>query len=363
MGTFYSNCQVWSDSQEAVVAALTHLLNEPAYVAPAVKGWVGVYPEGSRTDSAKLAKRLSSRLTCGVLSLTVHDSDIFSYSLYENGKRRDDFNSSPDYFESVSSAEKARLRGKPEALLPYCLPGVSGSQVQEVLHPAQASEAAKKSITFSAASDDEYLFAEVQAAGLTQLMGMDQTLAALGHRYIETGETRDYTLDQFLLIKTSALKGKAASSLTRIPPSARKLDTYANHIDERGEPLLVSVARLCLTESVQELVDGGAEVNIMTKPSYASIETGITALIAAAGASIDHPTRQLETVRLLLDAGADVTARSETGRTPLSEALRMTNPTQHTGKIRYLAPKDVLQRAAARSAQVVEMLRAAGATE
>ena len=42
MGTFYSNCQVRSDSQAAVVAALTRLLNEPAYVAPAVKGWVGV---------------------------------------------------------------------------------------------------------------------------------------------------------------------------------------------------------------------------------------------------------------------------------------------------------------------------------
>lgn len=363
MGTFYSNCQVRSNSQDAVVEALTRLLKEPAYVSPTVNGWVGVYPEGGYTDPDELAKQLSERITCGVFYLTVHDSDIFSYSLYENGKQRDEFNSSPSYFESVSNAEKARLRGKPEALLPYCLPGVGTSQVQEVLHPAQASEAAKKSITFSSASDDEYLFAEVQAADLTKLMGIDQTLAAPSYRYIETGETRDYTLDQFLLIKTSAIEGKAASSLTRSSPSAGKLDTYANHIDERGEPLLVKCARRCLTESVQELVDGGAEVNIMTKPSYASIETGITALIAAAGASIEHPTQQLETIQILLDAGADVSARSEAGRTALGEALKMTDYTQHQGRIGRRASEEVLRQAAARSARIVGMLRAAGATE
>ena len=65
----------------------------------------------------------------------------------------------------------------------------------------------------------------------------------------------------------------------------------------------------------------------------------------------------------MLDAAADVNAHSETGRTPLSEALRMTNPTQHTGKIKYLAPEEVLRQAAARSARVVEMLRATEATE
>lgn len=65
MGTTYSNCQVRTDSPEAVIAALTSLLKEPAYVSPAVNGWVGVYPEGTRTDLDKLAKQLSKcRVSC-----------------------------------------------------------------------------------------------------------------------------------------------------------------------------------------------------------------------------------------------------------------------------------------------------------
>ena len=72
MGTTYSNCQVRSDSQEAVVEALRGLLKEPAYVAPAVNGWVGVYPEGYDDVADKLAKKLSAKLFCGVFSWNVH---------------------------------------------------------------------------------------------------------------------------------------------------------------------------------------------------------------------------------------------------------------------------------------------------
>jgi hypothetical protein len=94
-----------------------------------------------------------------------------------------------------------------------------------------------------------------------------------------------------------------------------------------------------------------------------SFEIGVTTLMAAAGASIEHPTRQLETAQLLLDAGADVNARSEAGQTALAKALRMTDPAKHQGKIGRRAPEEVLRQAAARSARVVEMLRATEATE
>jgi hypothetical protein len=98
MGTTYSNCQVRSDSQEAVVAALRGLLKEPAYVAAAVNGWVGVYPEGVRTDP-------------------------------------DD-----EYAPPPNANERKRVKGKPEAFVPYCLPGVGYSQVKEVLHPPLLGE-------------------------------------------------------------------------------------------------------------------------------------------------------------------------------------------------------------------------------
>ncbi|MGI4788242.1 MAG: hypothetical protein ACRYFS_05270 [Janthinobacterium lividum] len=96
MGTTYSNCQVRSDSQDAVADALKPLLNEPAYISPSVGGWVGVYPEGGATDPDELAKQLSAKLSAGVFCWMVHDSDVFYYTLYESGKLRDTFNSDPD---------------------------------------------------------------------------------------------------------------------------------------------------------------------------------------------------------------------------------------------------------------------------
>ncbi len=360
MGTTYSNCQVRTDSQEAVIAALTGLLKEPAYIAPAVNGWVGVYPEGDSGVAEPLAKKLSAKLSCGVFYWSVYDSDIFFYTLYEDGKKRDEFDSNPDYFETVSNAKKAQLRGKPEALLTYCQPGIGYSQVQETLHPAQASEAARKLIKFSPDSDDQYLFASIQAEDLAKLLGMNETLATLSYEYFQVGETGDYALEDFNLVEAST-KIKARLP-TEKPSPVQKKGVPKKQRDDFGVPTLVTAARLCRPDLVRDLLSDGYDVNLAVDASplrsqqkrnpevadalatmmlqrFGNIyENGMTALIVAAGASIDDPARQVETVRVLLEAGATVGAYSETGRTALTEAAN-------------------------KNAQVVEMLRAAGATE
>ena len=230
MGVTYSNCQVRSDSQQSVVEALRGLLKEPACVSPSIGGWVGVYPEGGSTDPDALAKQLSARLACGVFSWNVHDSDVFYYSLYESGETRDEFNSDPDWGTDPDdefppppdAAERARVRGNPEILLPFCLPGVTHNQIQQILHPAGGSQGVEVSIAFSPVSADQYLFAEVQAADLASLLGMDETLAALGYRYVESGEIRDHTSGSFLLIKADADKVTATHSLQESYPPHKK---------------------------------------------------------------------------------------------------------------------------------------------
>lgn len=374
MGTFYSNCQVHSASQEAVIKALTSVLKEPAYVATAVNGWVGVYPEGGSTDPDKLGQEVSERLPGAVLVWQVYDSDVFLYTLYENGALRDEFNSAPAYFDGMLDEEDeehvperidpARVQGDPQSLLPYCVPGTTPEVIHKVLHPSAASEAVKKVLAFSPLSADQYLFADHQAADLAKLLGVDETLAALDYRFIEARESDDYIRKPFFLIKTEAGKIEVALRHTKDPQPNRAVATYRNQRDSRGEPYLVGASRLCLPEAVRDLLSVGDDVNIAWAASNDAVfEAGITALMAVAGASVEHPTRQLEVIHILLDAGADVNARSETGRTALGEALRMTDWVKHQGKIDRRAPEEVLRQAAERSARVVEMLREAGATE
>lgn len=396
MGTSYANCQVRSDSQEAVISALRGLLQEPAYVAPAVGGWVGVYPEGTRTDPDKLAKQLSKQLSCGVFSWNVHDDDVFYYTLFEDGKRRDEFNSIPDYLEPVSKAEKNRLRGKPEALVQYCLPGIGFSKVLEVLHPpsrAESESAAEasappppdindiKAVTKwleEQAAIRDYHIASGQAGGLAELLGMDWQLSSLSYRYIERGEA---TLKdgELVLISAEMLSAKnRRPQLWELPLVAEEikaaLDQGANpnEISKYGQLFFQHAAFNGAAEVVQMLLDAGGNVNTATtkKIEFEDNERGVTALMSAImggansemGPDAADSAPQIKTAQILLDAGADVNTKSESGMTALSEAQKRLKGFAERKADRWYS-EEVLAECVARNTRLVGMLRAAGATE
>ena len=393
MGTFFSNCQVQSDSQVAVADALTMLLKEPAYVSPSVGGWVGVYPEGTRTDLAKLAKQLSKQLSCGVFTWNVHDDDIFYYTLFEDGKRRDEFNSSPDYFNPVSKGEMKRLHGKPEVLVPFCLPGVSTSQVQEVLHPPSrveselAAEASAppphdiKAITQWLTEQQKignYQAASVQAGGLAELLGMDWQLSSLDYKHNQRGNLDSYLDQKFVFIDAAMLSAKnLKKKLHELGMQAEDIrqaiedGADPNEKCDLGEPILVAAAFRGAAEVVQILLSAGADINVGTtkKSEWGWEELGVTPLVASVqgGANVEmggeaaESAPQIETVQILLDAGADINAKTETGRTALSEAQENWQRFSNRKSDRWYS-EEVLAECVARNATLVEMLRAAGAT-
>lgn len=393
MGTTFSSIQIRSISQESVVQGLMGLLKEPAYVSPSVGGWVGVYPEGTRTDLDKLAKQLSKQLSCGVFSWNVHDDDIFYYTLFEDGKRRDEFNSIPDYFDPVSKAERNRLRGKQEALVTYCLPGIGAPQVQEVLHPPPRAES-ESAAEISAPPAHElealtkwlmeqktirgYQTASGQAGGLAELFGMDWQLSSLSYRYIERGEA---TLEdgEFILVSAEMLSAKNRKlQLCELPMQAEdirqaiKEGANPDEKDRFGEPILVSASFKGAMEVVQILLDAGANVNIGTtkKNEWGWEELGVTPIVAAVqgganvemGAEAANSAPQIETVQILLDAGANVNARTENGRTALAEAQENLERFSNRKSDRWYS-EDVLAECVARNTALVEMLRMAGAVD
>lgn len=395
MGTTYSNCQVRSESQDAVADALKPLLKEPAYVSPSVGGWVGVYPEGTRTDLDKLAKQLSKQLSCGAFTWNVHDDDIFWYSLYENGKQRDEFNSIPDYFEPVSRAKKNRLRGKPEALVQYCLPGIGYSKVLEVLHPPPPSESgsiapvgtdippnldieALSKLLMEQQKLSGYQPASQQAGDLAELFGMDWDLSSMSYRHIEHGEV---TLGEgvFVLISSEMLSAKnrkpqlwELSMVAKEIKAALDQGADPNEISKYGQHFFLMAASKSAAEVVQVLLDAGGNANTATtrKIEYEYNERGITALMAAimGGANAEmgpdaaDSAPQIKTVQLLLNAGANVTVKSESGMTALGEAQKSLKRFSESEADRWHS-EEVLAECVARNKTLVEMLRAAGATE
>src|SRR5262245_52734565 len=103
MGAFFTNLHARTVDATAFERALTTLGALPAYVSEPEGGWLSAYPELTESQDTdeldRLASALSQHLHCAVFAFLVHDSDIFRYVLFEDGKLRDVYDSAPGYFE------------------------------------------------------------------------------------------------------------------------------------------------------------------------------------------------------------------------------------------------------------------------
>ena len=174
MGASLTNYQVRGKSAAEVSEAVASLVQSRAYVSPEKNGWVTIYDEASDRQDDKIitsmAAGLSKTLNTPVFAFFVHDSDIVVYWLFRNGRLADEFNSAPDYFQEVGEAEKLRVRGDVDELLPLCIVGTTRAQIDEVIHPA----------------DGFPTFAETILVDFAKLLGIDDVWIGLGFRYFES---------------------------------------------------------------------------------------------------------------------------------------------------------------------------------
>jgi hypothetical protein len=89
MGSFISNLHVRGVQPQDVVSVLQSQGVVPAYVSndPAL-GWVSIFPESGEQNILELERigmNLSRHLQRSVIVTLVHDSDIFMYSMIDNG--------------------------------------------------------------------------------------------------------------------------------------------------------------------------------------------------------------------------------------------------------------------------------------
>lgn len=100
MGSFYTSHTLRGPSQAEVLAFLK---GRVAYVSRDERGFVTVLDEECESqDGAVLSRvgaQLSTHFRCPVFAVLNHDDDILYFELFEDGKKTDEYNSSPSYFD------------------------------------------------------------------------------------------------------------------------------------------------------------------------------------------------------------------------------------------------------------------------
>lgn len=180
MGSFYTNITLRTDRHDDVVAALKDQGRE-AFVSRPQNGCVVVYDRECEEQDIevlrKLADTLSSKLRCPALAVLNHDDDVLMYSLHENGKLVDEYNSSPGYFESGPGEPPA---GGDASRLARAFGVASTTDVEDVLHTPNG-----------AGSGEGYVFEAERHQELVEALGAPAIAVQAGFNYIEDGELPD----------------------------------------------------------------------------------------------------------------------------------------------------------------------------
>ncbi len=206
MGAFYGSVYFRTENRDTVRSILEEVARKRGcrfLLGPALRGWVAAYPEMHGQDE-RVAKAAAKPFAGEALYVLVHDSDIFAYTYFRDGKVVDEYNSCPDYFGEAAPRARARTRGRPERLAHLLAPGKTVADLEQLLCPEKAGGT---------------LFADDLLQTFADLLGLPNALTS--YDYLKAGES-DGTegWDQFLHVPDDtaekARKREAAANLQRV---------------------------------------------------------------------------------------------------------------------------------------------------
>jgi hypothetical protein len=125
MGGFYGSAQVRSEDRglvRQVAEEVARAKGIKCLLGPALRGWVGVYPEFGGQDHT-VGEEIAQRLGLEVLYLLVHDDDVMAYWLWRGGELADSYWSAPGYFGEDQREEQEAMGGRPEVFGPLLRKG------------------------------------------------------------------------------------------------------------------------------------------------------------------------------------------------------------------------------------------------
>ena len=204
MGAFLVNFHVRTDSSDEVRESLESL-ESSGWIAGPHQGWVSFWDEqASRQDTDRiehLAAKVSQSTRRPLIAFMVHDSDVFCYWLYENGRQLDEFNSYPRYWGD-EQIDEAALAADADTLVKFCRPGTTAGQLRELLKQTTAAD-------LGAEIEPAFVFAEECLMKLADLLGLREDAAMadyeqmdsegsaeeLGAEWVGSGEPPDHHVD------------------------------------------------------------------------------------------------------------------------------------------------------------------------
>lgn len=102
MGLFYTTFTTLGPDNSQVVALLNKM-RRTAFVSPTVEGYTVIYDRITEEQDfdkiEELGASLSKMLKSSVLAAALHDDDVLYLWLFQNGERRDFYDSLPQYFD------------------------------------------------------------------------------------------------------------------------------------------------------------------------------------------------------------------------------------------------------------------------
>ena len=117
MGAFYTNITLQTSDLKSLITQMKKKKRN-GYILTVSNRFTVLYDQGIEDQNAAMIENLSSeiseRLACAAFTVLVHDSDVFAYWLYQNGKLIDEYNSDPTYFDN--SVNKTSYGGNAQQL-------------------------------------------------------------------------------------------------------------------------------------------------------------------------------------------------------------------------------------------------------
>jgi hypothetical protein len=152
--SFY-NLQIKTTDYGAVVQAMRAVGVVPAYVSDSINGWISIFPQETRSIRS-YAEKLSKKVDAPVFGMSMHDSEVMDYALYENGVLKDEFESAP------GDIAKPPKGGNIEVLLKYagegvtkeCIGNIMAGKVKEALHELGIEESAAETAPVEATGEE-----------------------------------------------------------------------------------------------------------------------------------------------------------------------------------------------------------------